>query len=96
MKKGQVTIFIIIALIIVLGIILVTYYSKENNVGISECVVDEDCVKSACCHASSCVSSENAPECSGIYCTQACEPGTLDCEQGSCECVNKKCEAVFG
>ena len=98
MKRGHVTIFVIIALlIVVVGVVLSFYYeSKEvKDNGEAGCVFDEDCVAASCCHTSSCVSAEDAPDCIGIYCTQVCQPETLDCGQGSCKCVNKECKAVF-
>jgi len=72
------------------------FYRNECKKGINEnsCGSDSDCVKDACCHASGCVSKENAPACKDIMCTQECVPGTLDCGQGSCKCINNKCEAV--
>mgnify|MGYP006929348154 CR=1 FL=1 len=99
MKRGQITIFVIIALVLIIGVVAL-FLSKGEGVviedGGDECSIDADCVKATCCHASSCVNIENAPDCSGIYCSQECQPGTLDCGQGSCGCVNKKCEAVIG
>lgn len=53
------------------------------------------CVPDACCHATGCVSSEDAPDCSEVFCTQECVPESLDCGQGSCEYVNGQCKAVF-
>lgn len=55
-----------------------------------ECSNDVDCVRSSCCHASSCVSRKNAPDCSGVFCTQVCMQGTLDCG-GSCACEQQRC-----
>jgi len=60
-----------------------------------ECTQDSDCVQAQCCHATSCVAKENAPDCTGIFCTQECQPDTLDCQQGACQCIDNKCEAVF-
>ena len=60
------------------------------------CIVDGDCVPASCCHSTSCVNKINAPNCTGMYCTMDCKPGTLDCGQGSCSCINGKCEAVLG
>ncbi len=57
-----------------------------------ECVSDSDCVLAQCCHANSCISKENAPNCEGILCTQECRAGTIDCG-GSCACENNKCVA---
>lgn len=68
----------------------------ENiTIGADECSVDSDCVPDSCCHAKGCVVKAKEPDCFGIYCTQSCEPGTLDCGQGSCICENKRCKAVI-
>lgn len=61
-----------------------------------ECSLDSDCVPAQCCHPTSCVSKEEAPDCSGIGCTEECKPGTMDCGQGYCACVNGECVAVIG
>ena len=61
----------------------------------NECSEDSDCIKATCCHADSCIPTDQAPDCSGTMCTMNCEPGTLDCGQGNCKCTNDKCEAVF-
>ena len=60
-----------------------------------ECSLDSDCVPKICCHAASCVSVDDAPDCSNLFCTDECVEGSLDCGQGSCECVNGVCEGVF-
>jgi len=79
--------------ILAIAVILVAVWlvPRSNNANASECKVDSDCVPSSCCHATSCISSSNAPKCSGIFCTQECVPNTLDCGQGSCACVQGKC-----
>jgi len=73
------------------------YFNGECNLATTAqvCSVNEDCVKDSCCHANSCTTKDNAPDCSGMMCTMSCEPNTLDCGQGSCECINSKCEAVL-
>ena len=58
------------------------------------CNADEDCVFSACCHATGCVSKDQAPKCDDVMCTLECAPGTLDCG-GRCACENNKCVAYF-
>ena len=72
-----------------------TFFSSGNQVRAGICVNDIDCVPAECCHPSSCVSANNKPDCSDIFCTQECKPGTLDCNKGYCSCVDGKCQAVF-
>jgi len=54
-----------------------------------------ECVPAQCCHATSCVSKDKAPDCKGTMCTMECKPRTMDCGQGHCEYINGKCEAVL-
>ena len=94
-------ILVLIALFIVLIIYMMANWSaweaeKDNRADTNEvCTTDSDCVKDDCCHASGCVSLENAPECGELFCTDECALGTLDCGSGECGCVEGKCEAVF-
>ena len=60
-----------------------------------ECSVDSDCVREICCHASTCTSKEQAPDCSNLFCTTECVPETLDCGQGECKCIKGQCKVVF-
>lgn len=60
-----------------------------------QCTKDEDCVAATCCHPKACVHISQKPDCSGIMCTQVCEPGTLDCGQGKCVCDDGVCKAVI-
>jgi hypothetical protein len=60
----------------------------------SVCAEDEDCVPASCCHAQACVSVSEKPSCGRVYCTQVCEPGTLDCGQARCGCKQGKCAMV--
>jgi putative hemolysin len=71
------------------------FYRGECSNSTKECSVNSDCVAASCCHASSCTSKENAPECSSVMCTMNCQSGTLDCGQGNCQCINNKCQASF-
>ena len=59
------------------------------------CLSGSDCVASACCHPSDSVNLEFAPNCTGIVCSQDCEPDTLDCGQGVTQCINNSCSAVI-
>ena len=88
----------IIILVVVLGGII--WYSNgmdkdsisKDDIG-NGCVRDSDCVPEVCCHSSTCVSIKNSPDCSDLFCTMECAPGTLDCGQGSCLCIDGKCRA---
>lgn len=80
---------VILLILIALGFFI---FSKFSLISQRECSADEDCVKASCCHATSCVAREKAPNCSGIACTFDCKPNTLDCG-GSCKCTSGKCSA---
>ncbi len=100
MKKEVIVIGIIIILLVGFYLIIREISRKnvlegERNKIEIECANDLECTLALCCHASICVPLSEKPDCKGIYCTQVCEPGTLDCGQGSCNCVNNKCKAVF-
>lgn len=56
------------------------------------CKTDADCVPAACCHSAACVTKDKAPACSGILCSQICQPGTIDCG-GGCLCQDGRCGA---
>ncbi len=60
-----------------------------------ECIINSDCVKATCCHASECVTKSRAPNCNEIMCSMECAPGTMDCGQGSCQCIEGNCQAVM-
>ena len=79
-------------IIISLALLLITGCSTPPEV---ECINDSDCIPAQCCHSAECTASYNAPNCSGIYCTQECVPDTLDCQQGSCICDNGICSTKF-
>ncbi len=59
------------------------------------CTTDADCVPAQCCHPTSAVNKDFAPDCAGALCTLNCEPNTLDCGQGQIKCLENKCTAVI-
>ena len=93
-RRGQIAIFVIIALLIVGGIVAL-FAMPKKNITLGSCTSDSDCVPASCCHPSSCIAKEQAPQCKGIMCSQVCEPGTLDCMQGSCICENNQCKTTI-
>ncbi|MFH1711232.1 MAG: hypothetical protein ABH840_02895 [Nanoarchaeota archaeon] len=97
--KKEVVIVLIVILLFLIGVwqfkSLKSFSTPDPDSEEKECVKDEDCVPVSCCHASSCVAGSEKPDCSDIFCTQSCEPGTLDCGQGSCKCLKNKCSAVL-
>ena len=60
------------------------------------CESNSDCTAASCCHPTSAMNKESAPDCSGILCTAVCQPETLDCGQGEIRCVENRCTAVIG
>jgi len=64
-----------------------TIFSKTS------CQSDSDCAPEFCCHSSSCINKKHRPNCTNIFCTQECMPGTMDCGQGRCACLNNICKA---
>ena len=89
-----------IALIVILAALLmavVTFYNYKPYIedSIPECGNDIECVPEQCCHPISCVPKAQEPDCTDVFCTEVCEPGTMDCGQGYCECKKGVCTAVI-
>ena len=68
--------------------------SSDYSSTLVECTTASDCVPSLCCHASSCIFKDQAPDCTDTFCSLDCQEGTLDCNQGACGCINNKCQVV--
>ena len=80
----------------IVAVILFYYGSrdlKDSETLQKECNLDSDCVPAWCCHSNQCISKNNAPNCTGIFCTAVCS-GPLDCKAGHCGCINGKCVIV--
>ena len=84
---------VVVYVLLVFSIFLVSCSSEVAPE--KQCSVDEDCVKSICCHADSAVNKEFGPDCAGMMCTADCVPGTLDCQQGEIKCLSGECSAVL-
>jgi hypothetical protein len=76
-----------------------TYHSAANSsvngtinvvpLSMKVCSQDSDCVEEQCCHATSCVNSNYAPECNED-CDNNCS-GPMDCGAGACICSQGRC-----
>ncbi|MCA9485480.1 MAG: hypothetical protein KC506_01395 [Nanoarchaeota archaeon] len=104
LKKGQVSMFVIIAVVLVAVIVFIAILAartKPEEIEF-ECHTDSDCVPSECCGALNCVPLGEAPSCAGVECVGFCESGEsgkLGCgppeDRGFCGCVNNKCSPIF-
>lgn len=76
-----------------------TPHSSEKEIScnwqFNYCVDDSNCIPAQCCHPTSCINKNSAPNCQDVACTLECRGGTMDCGAGHCACVNNKCQAVF-
>ena len=93
-------ILFLIAIIIVSGcaMYIESNNNDENNSDTNNTIIDNDtlvCVPATCCHPTQCVPESQAPNCSDIFCTQECQPGTMDCGQGYCGVVDNKCAVIW-
>ncbi len=84
---------IIVLLIALIALIWFIVQKGEGEESVVECSADDDCIPATCCHPDSCVSKEQAPDCSIMGCTAVCS-GPLDCGAGNCGCVKGKCEVI--
>ena len=55
------------------------------------CERGDDCVPAQCCHPTFCVNKLGEANCTGIFCTEECQAGTMDCGCGSCICKEDRC-----
>lgn len=90
MKRRKIYIYSLVAAVIIVGLIATFLYptSKYDPVF---CVTDSDCVPAQCCHATSVINKQYAPNCGGVACTLECQPGTLDCGYARPVCTNNRC-----
>lgn len=108
MKKGQVSIFILVGVFFVAALVLFGWLNANNNLTVEpkDCVVAADCVPSECCDSDLCVPKSEAPDCSGVICQLGCEnykDNSTGCDdpfsgvgKGSCNCTAEgKCMPVL-
>ncbi len=80
--------------IIILSLTLLITSCSSSISGETQCTLDSDCIAASCCHSTSSVNKDNAPNCQGILCTASCEPNTMDCGQAKARCVEEICAVV--
>ncbi len=91
MDKKKLVWIAIVIIIFVAGFFLITsQHDSHKNLN-----NETKCVPASCCHSTSCVPENEAPDCRRLSCTMDCVPHTLDCGQGSCKYIKGKCEAVL-
>lgn len=68
MKKGQVSIFILVGLFFVGAVVLIAWLKSngQNIVDERECEIDSDCVPDRCCDAQLCVPMVYKPNCTTV------------------------------
>ena len=99
MKRGQITIWLIIGVIVVATIFLVmiVWLSVLRNVNVEdiECSVENDCAPKDCCNANACVpvieanDCSSAPSCNGCFSPSVNVSGVCK----PCTCLKNKCVA---
>jgi len=95
MKKETKLIVQLVVLFVLIILAASFLWIKIVNDSKEELINDKGCVPSQCCHASECVSKQDAPTCSNSFCTMECREGTMDCGAGHCEYLNGKCGVVW-
>jgi len=102
-KKGIFRGIIILTVLIIGGFFLFTSSNQLENgleknktvMNVLENYMEESCVPTSCCHATSCINENLKPNCSNILCTMECKPGTMDCGAGNCKWNNGNCEVEW-
>ncbi|MBU0976973.1 MAG: hypothetical protein KKD18_01005 [Nanoarchaeota archaeon] len=104
-KKGQVSIFVIVGIFLVGALVLLGWLSMNRKIEVNEreCSVNEDCVPNECCDSEICVPANEAPDCSFVFCPPGCynypdlstgcdNPETSENERGICVCEEEHCK----
>ena len=86
---------LIVVVIAVLIAVLVMQNEAIQNTDIYSCNYDSDCIAEQCCHATSAINKNFAPNCKEAICTMECRGGTLDCGYGEIKCTSKKCAVIL-
>jgi hypothetical protein len=96
-KKGQITIFVIIAIFLVGNVVLIVLLrekASEIETDVPECNSDAECVREVMCNAKSCVHISKEPSYSSTF---SCDVGVQFFKHPytRCACVDRKCEATI-
>ncbi len=89
------TIYIMLVILIAALAFAVFQRGNPTEAPKGECFEDTDCVPATCCHPTEAVNKEFRPNCSNVFCTEECQPNTLDCGQGKIKCIKNKCEVLI-
>ena len=66
--------------------VTITVYGGSET----SCKTDSDCVPAQCCHPTSVINKQYAPNCSAVLCDASCQ-GPLDCGTGKPVCMKGTC-----
>ncbi|MCX6711738.1 MAG: hypothetical protein NT139_01720 [Candidatus Woesearchaeota archaeon] len=79
-----------LAVILLILPILIVGCTNQIDLGKTFCNEESDCVAEQCCHPTSAVNKNFAPDCRGLSCSEVCL-GPLDCGTGEIKCINSIC-----
>ena len=85
-------------IVIVIAVLIAILVTRNHNLPVTDtyfCNYDSDCIAEQCCHATSAINKNFAPNCKEAICTMECRGGTLDCGYGEIKCISNKCTAVL-
>lgn len=85
-------------IVIVIAVLIAILVTRSNNLPVTDmyfCNSEMDCVAEQCCHATSAINKNFAPNCLGVACTMECRGGTLDCGYGEIKCISGKCAVIL-
>ena len=88
-------IFAVAVLIFLAYIISTSIQNMQAPADNVSCKADSDCVPAQCCHATSVINKNFAPDCRETVCTLECREGTIDCDHGEIKCVDDKCTIIW-
>jgi len=85
----------IVILVFAVLLAIIIFGGTEFRTNRYFCNSELDCTAEQCCHPTSAINKDFAPDCSDMVCTAECSPGTIDCGNGEIKCVKNLCLAVL-